>query len=149
MTCAQPVGERPVSIQPPLACAHRRAIDSPNPLDPRSLRPRIPAPSGNPGPASLTVSSVSPDRLDNRGVNALAPPDGSGGLTAPPGLKTALDRAGLAVEPGLSPRIAALGGPPLPNPGSNSNAEQWRTVLREGKPLLIPLSRESLLLCAQ
>lgn len=44
----------------------------------------------------------------------------------------------------LSPRIAALGGPPLPNTGSDSNAEQWRTVLRQGKPLLIPLSRESL-----
>ena len=96
-----------MSIQPPLACAHRRAIDSPSPLDPRSLRPRIPAPSGNPGPASLTVSSVSPDRLDNRGLNGLAPPDGSGGLTAPPGLRTALDRAGLAVEPGRYPRTAA------------------------------------------
>lgn len=44
----------------------------------------------------------------------------------------------------LSPRIAALGGPPLPNTGSDSNAEQWRTVLRQGKPLLIPLSSESL-----
>jgi serine phosphatase RsbU (regulator of sigma subunit) len=44
----------------------------------------------------------------------------------------------------LSPRIAELGGPPLPNRGSDSNAEQWRTVLREGKPLLIPLSPESL-----
>src|SRR4029077_4544222 len=101
------VGGGRVASQPPLACAHRRAIDSPNPLDPRSLRPRIPAPSGNPGPASLTVSSVSPDRLHTRGVNARPPPNRSGGLTAPPVLKTALDRAGLAVEPGLCPRIAA------------------------------------------
>lgn len=44
----------------------------------------------------------------------------------------------------LSPRIAALGGPPPSSRGDDSNAEQWRTVLREGKPLLIPLSHESL-----
>jgi len=44
----------------------------------------------------------------------------------------------------LSPRIAALGGPPLSGSGSDSNAERWRAVLLEGKPLLIPLSDESL-----
>src|SRR6476661_4886729 len=44
----------------------------------------------------------------------------------------------------LGPRIVALGGPPLPKRGDDSNAERWRTVLREGKPVLIPLSQESL-----
>jgi serine phosphatase RsbU (regulator of sigma subunit) len=40
----------------------------------------------------------------------------------------------------LSKRLAGLGEPPRTGDRSAANAEQWRAVLREGRPLLIPLS---------
>lgn len=43
----------------------------------------------------------------------------------------------------LSQRLAGIGEPPRTGEDSAANAEQWRAVLREGKPLLIRLSRDT------
>ena len=117
----------PAPARRPDASAQVRAMSRPSPVEPRSLRPRLTAVGGTPGPRSRTSSRTVPSSATSR-TTAIAMPSGVWATAFSSSASSAVARSAAAQRT-------------VDRPGRHRQRDVATLVLGERRPELEPVSR--------